>query len=66
MYIVGETITTELGIVTGLSICAKNPITSVIKIWNNNNKKNSIELLPRDILNEYGFNIIYKSHIPEY
>ena len=66
MHIVGETITTELGIVTGLSICAKNPVTSVIKIWNNNNKKNSIELLPRDILNEYGFNIIYKSHIPEY
>jgi hypothetical protein len=67
IYIVGENITpTEPGIVTGLSICAKNPITSVVKIWNNNNKKNSIKLLPVDIINEYGYNIIYKSHIPEY
>ena len=33
IYIVGENITpTEPGIVTGLSICAKNPITSVVKI----------------------------------
>ena len=32
----------------------------------NDNKKNSIQNLPTDILNEYGFNIIYKSHIPEY
>ena len=65
-YLVGENITSEPNIVTGISICAKNPITSVVKIWNNDNKKNSIKLLPVDILNEYGFNIIYKSHIPEY
>lgn len=66
IYLVGENITTEQNLVTGISICAKNPITSVVKIWNNDNKKNSIKLLPVDILNEYGFNIIYKSHIPEY
>lgn len=65
-YIVGGHITSDKDIINGISICAKNPVTSVVKIWNNNNKLNSIELLPVDILNEYGFNIIYKSHIPEY
>ena len=65
-YIVGETLLEDNSSINGLSICAKNPITSVIKIWNNNNNINSIKLLPNNILNEYGFNIIYKSNIPEY
>ena len=65
-YIVGENLVKESNLVNGISICAKNPITSVVKIWNSDTKKNSIKLLPVDILNEYGFNIIYKSHIPEY
>lgn len=65
-YIVGETLTENSNIINGISICAKNPITSVVKIWNNSTTNNSIKLLPVEILNEYGFNIIYKSHIPEY
>lgn len=65
-YIVGETLIDNSNLINGISICAKNPITSVVKIWNSDTKKNSIKLLPVDILNEYGFNIIYKSHIPEY
>ena len=65
-YIVGETLTENKNIINGISICAKNPITSVVKIWNNSTKNNSIKLLPVEILNEYGFNIIYKSHICEY
>ena len=66
MYIVGETLTNDELLVNGLSICAKNTSTSVLKIWINDNDNNSIQNLPTDILNEYGFNIIYKSHIPEY
>ena len=66
MYIVGETLTNDELLVNGLSICAKNTSTSVLKIWIDNNNNNSIQNLPTDILNEYGFNIIYKSHIPEY
>ena len=65
-YIVGNNLVEDKDLINGISICAKNPITSVVKIWNNDTKKNSIKLLPVDILNEYGFNIIYKSHIPEY
>lgn len=66
MYIVGETLTKDDFLVNGISICAKNTTTSVVKIWINENSKSSIQNLPTDILNEYGFNIIYKSHIPEY
>lgn len=65
-YIVGQSLVEDKDLINGISICAKNPITSVVKIWNSDTKKNSIKLLPVDILNEYGFNIIYKSHIPEY
>ena len=66
MYIIGESLTDDRYLVNGISICAKNTTTSVVKIWINDNNKSSIKNLPTDILNEYGFNIIYKSHIPEY
>ena len=66
MYIVGETLTNKNDLINGLSICTKNTTTSVVKIWIKDNNYNSIKNLPREILNEFGFNIIYKSHVPEY
>lgn len=66
MYIIGETLTNNELLINGISVCAKNNTTSVVKIWINDNNLNSIQNLPTEILNEYGFNIIYKSHIPEY
>ena len=65
-YIVGEMLVEDSLTINGLSICAKNPVTSVVKIWNNNSKYNSLKLLPHELLNEYGYNILYKSNIPEY
>ena len=65
-YIVGETLVKSHHSINGISICTKNPTTSVIKIWNNDYKENSIKILPNDILNEYGYNIIYKANNPEY
>ena len=59
MYIVGETLTNDKLLVNGLSICAKNTSTSVLKIWINDNHKNSIQNLPTDILNEYGLSLIH-------
>ena len=53
-------------IINGISICTKNYNTSVVKIWISDSNENNIENLPINLLNEYGFNIIYKSHIPEY
>ena len=66
MYLIGETITNDDFLVNGISICPKNTSTSVVKIWIDDNYKSSIQNLPTEILNEYGFNIIYKAHIPEY
>jgi len=67
LYILGQTfLTNNNDMINGISISTKNNNYTIIKIWNNNNKINSIKLLPKDILNEFGFNIIYKSHIPEY
>ena len=66
MYLIGETITNDENLVNGISICPKNTSTSVVKIWIDDNNKSSIQNLPSEILNEYGFNIIYKAHIPEY
>lgn len=65
MYMIGETLTAKPDLINGLSICLKNN-QSVIKIWNSDSKENSIDLLPDDIKNEYGFNILYKANIPEY
>ena len=42
MYIVGESLTNDELLVNGISICAKNTTTSVVKIWINDNKKCSI------------------------
>lgn len=66
VYMIGETMSSLPLLINGISICLKNPATSVIKIWNNNSKYNSINLLPHNIIDEYGYNIIYKAHIPEY
>ena len=65
-YMCGETLVDEPLLINGISICIKNSISTVIKIWNNDKQKNSVKLLPNDILNEFGYNIIYKTNIPEY
>jgi hypothetical protein len=66
-YMIGEMLTTDNpGLVTGMSVCLKNANTSVLQIWNNNSKFRSLNLLPKKIVDKYGYNIIYKAHIPEY
>ena len=65
-YIVGNTLVKDENLINGLSICTKNNNICVIKIWNNDKNKKSINLLPKEILKEFGYNIIYKNHIPEY
>lgn len=66
LYIVGETFSKDPYLINGISMCAKNTTHCVVKIWIKDNNKNSIQNLPSKILDEYGFNIIYKAHIPEY
>lgn len=49
----------------GLSICLKKNSNVVIKIWNKNSKKNSLNLINKDIIKKWGIDIIYIAHIPE-
>ena len=46
MYLVGETMTNDDLLVNGISMCAKNTSTSVVKIWIHDNNKSSIQNLP--------------------
>lgn len=67
---VGETLTKYPTHINGASLCLKNfslktGLTYVIKIWNDNCKYSSLDLLPNYILDYYKYSIIYKAHIPE-
>lgn len=48
--------------IIGLSICMKKNNSVIIKIWNSNNINNSIEFINKDILNQWGIDIIYISY----
>ena len=67
---IGETLLNEnyyqLQNITGLSYCQKNNTSSIIKIWTENSKYISLECLNKNIIDSYGFNIIYKAHLAEY
>lgn len=58
--LVGETLTTDMMSLTGLSINVKSEM-SVIKIWNNNRMNNDVNQLPKDIPNLKS-SIIYRNH----
>jgi hypothetical protein len=70
IYMIGETLLNEkqynLQNITGLSYCQKNNTSSIIKIWTENSKNISLECLNKNIIDSYGYNIIYKAHLAEY
>jgi len=47
----------------GLSMIHKKNNNCIIKIWNKDCNKNSLNLLNKNILNKWGTNIIYIAHI---
>ena len=47
----------------GLSISLKKNNNSIIKIWNKDSSKNSLNLINKNILNKWGTNIIYIAHV---
>ena len=51
--------------IVGISICLKKNNNSVIKIWNKNSKKSSLNLINKDIIKKWGTDIIYIAHMPE-
>lgn len=52
-------------IIVGLSICLKKNNFCVIKIWNNDSNLNSIKLINKKILKDWGLDLIYISNTPE-
>lgn len=65
IYLITENLSSKNNQINGLSICLKKNNYSVIKIWNNNSKENSLLLLNEYILKKWGMDIIYIAHIPE-
>ena len=64
-YLVTENISSIKDDIVGLSVCLKKNNFSVVKIWNKDNSNNSLNLLCKDILNKWGLDIIYISHMPD-
>lgn len=51
--------------IMGLSVCLKKNSNTVVKIWNQNSKNNSLKLINQNILKKWGMDIIYIAHMPE-
>jgi translation initiation factor 4E len=64
IYLVCNQITQNDDII-GLSLCLKKNNNTVIKIWNKDSKKNSLNLINKNIIKKWGTDIIYIAHMPE-
>ncbi len=65
LLLVSEELSSIQDDIAGLSLCTKKNNISVIKIWNTNNKNNNLNYLHNNILNIWGNEIIYISHLAE-
>jgi hypothetical protein len=52
--------------ITGISLCQKNNYNCILQIWNGDKQYGKINYLPRDFIEQFGFEILYRVHIPEY
>jgi hypothetical protein len=52
--------------VNGLSLCQKNNYNCILQIWNSDKKNNKISYLPKEVIEPFGFEVIWKPHNPEY
>jgi translation initiation factor 4E len=67
-YIIGETLLNKniQQNINGLSFSQKNNTSSIIKIWVENSKNVSFDCINKKIIDTFGYNIIFKSHLAEY
>jgi translation initiation factor 4E len=68
VYMIGETLLNENinQEINGLSFSQKNNTSSIIKIWVKNSNNVSFDCLNKKIIDTFGYNIIFKSHLAEY
>lgn len=65
IYLVCELIINNPSDSIGLSICLKKNNNSVVKIWNKDSKNNSLNIINKDIIKNWGTDIIYIAHMPD-
>jgi hypothetical protein len=65
IYLVCQVIINNSDDSIGLSICLKKNNNSVIKIWNKDSKNNSLNIINKDIIKNWGTDIIYIAHMPD-
>ncbi len=63
VYLVCNQIITDYDDIVGLSICFKKNNKSTIKIWNKDSKNNSLNLINKEIIKNWGTDIIYIVHV---
>ena len=52
--------------ITGLSLCQKNNYNCILQIWNSEKKNSNIRYLPKEITDQFGYEILWRCHLPEY
>lgn len=52
--------------ITGISLCQKNNYNCILQIWSSDKKYNKVNYLPKEFNDSFGYNIIFRSHSPEY
>lgn len=71
MYVIGENslykgeenISYEI---TGISLCQKNNYNSVLQLWTSNARNNKLKYIHKELTAEFGYEIIFRPHIPEH
>lgn len=56
----------QTGITNGISISSKNTFNTIIQLWSSDKKYNTIDCLTPMIRDSNGYEIIYRTHNPEY
>ncbi len=65
VYLVCDQLLNDKNDIAGISACLKKNNNSVVKIWNKNNKNNSLNNINKDIIKKWGTEIIYIAHMTE-
>ena len=65
VYLVCGQLINDKNDVVGISSCLKKNNNSVVKIWNKNSKNSSLNNINKDIIKNWGTDIIYIAHMPE-
>lgn len=52
--------------ITGVSLCQKNNYNCILQIWNSDKKYNKVNYLPKEFTEQFGYDVLFRTHQPEY